>query len=289
MEQITTRDGRRLDVRVTGAAGDPVVVFHHGTPGAGTERRFLEQPAHARGLRMVTWSRPGYGDSTRAPGRAVVDVVADTEDVLRELGVDECLVAGASGGAPHALACAARLDGVRAALAIAGVTPFDAEGIDYTAGMGQDNVAEFGAAVAGEGDLRPYLEREREDLADVTLDALLASMATLLPPVDRAVLTGEVGHDMLTSMREALRTGVDGWLDDDLAFVAPWGFDLAEVGVPVSLWHGSEDLMVPIAHGAWLADRLPRVTAHLADDEGHLSIVVGSVGPMLDELRELGR
>jgi pimeloyl-ACP methyl ester carboxylesterase len=110
------------------------------------------------------------------------------------------------------------------------------------------------------------------------------SLDTLLPDVDRAVLTDEYGADLTASFAEALRVSVDGWLDDDLAFVRPWGFSLADITVPCFVWQGSEDLMVPFTHGQWLAGHIPGVTAHLETGEGHLSIGVGAMGAMLDEL-----
>ena len=239
---------------------------------------------HARGLRLVTTSRPGYGDSTPQPGRRVVDVAADTEAVLDGLGASRCLVAGWSGGGPHALACAARLPAAAAVLVIAGAAPYGAEGLDWMAGMGEDNVAEFTAAFGGGEELRPFLLREWETFKDVTTDGIVASLGTLLPDVDRAVLTGEYAEDTVASFHEAMRAGVDGWQDDDLAFSQPWGFDLAEISVPVMIWQGSEDLMVPFAHGQWLARHVPGARAHLEDGEGHLSIGVGAIDRMLDEL-----
>ncbi len=97
-------------------------------------------------------------------------------------------------------------------------------------------------------------------------------MATLLPPVDIAALTGEFADDLAASFRGAVVNGIEGWLDDDLAFLQPWGFAPADVTVPTFLWHGLEDLVVPVAHGRWLAANLPNVTAHLEPGEGHLSV-----------------
>ena len=213
-----------------------------------------------------------------------MDVAADIEAVLDGMEVSRCLVAGWSGGGPHALACGARLPAAAAVLVIAGVAPYGADGLDWMAGMGEDNVVEFSAALAGEHELGPYLSGEREKLKDATADDIVASMDTLLPTVDRAVLTGEFGEDMITSFREALGAGVNGWQEDDLAFSQPWGFDLAEISVPVMIWQGSEDLMVPFAHGQWLAAHVPGARAHLEDGEGHLSIGIGALDRMLDEL-----
>jgi pimeloyl-ACP methyl ester carboxylesterase len=283
-DHVQLPDGRRLDVRVSGPEGGLPLVFHHGTPGAGTPLRALERPAHARGLRVVVASRPGYGGSSRDEGRQVVDVVADTEAVLGALGVTRCVVGGWSGGGPHALACAARLPGAAAVLVIAGVAPFDAEGLEWLAGMGQDNLDEFGAALAGPEPLGNLLRGYRDVMKSLTADQIVASLESLLPEVDRAVITNEFGEDLAASFREAVRNGVTGWLDDDQAFVVPWGFDFQEIAVPVALWQGSLDLMVPFAHGSWLAERVPGVSAHLVPGEGHLSIGVGAAEVMLDEL-----
>ncbi len=282
---IRLDDGRALDVYVSGPDDGLPLVFHHGTPGSGLpDSRALERAVHARGLRYVSASRPGYGGSDRHAGRRIVDVVDDTAAVLASLDATECLVAGHSGGGPHALASAARLPGVRAALVVAGVAPADVLGAGFLTGMGEENVVEFGTAARGESALRPYLDEQRAALADATPADIVASLASILPEIDRAAMDEELGDDLAASMHEGLRLGVDGWLDDDLAFLAPWGFDLDEIRVPVSLWQGDADLMVPFAHGEWLAARIPGVDAHLLPGEGHLSIAVGAIEPMLDAL-----
>jgi len=152
------------------------------------------------------------------------------------------------------------------------------------AGMGEDNVVEFSAALAGEDQLRAYLRQQGESLRNIQAADIVASMESLLPQVDREALTGEFGEDVAAGFREAMRAGVDGWLDDDLAFAKPWGFSLAEISAPTMIWQGSADLMVPFAHGQWLASRLPAASAHLEKDEGHLSIGLGKLDAMLDEL-----
>jgi pimeloyl-ACP methyl ester carboxylesterase len=288
MNYLPVGSGRQLHYRVSGPADGIPLVFHHGTPGALTPIRALERAVHARGLRLVTTSRPGYGSSGRLAGRRVADVVDDTEALLHELGADRCLVAGWSGGGPHSLACAARLPQAAAALVIAGVAPFGAPGLDFMAGMGEENLTEFGTALEGETRLREYLEVPREHLREATAADILVALSTLLSDVDRAVMTDEFGEDMRASFHEALVTGVDGWLDDDLAFVHPWGFELDEISIPVMVWQGSADLMVPFSHGGWLAANVPGVTAHLEIGEGHLSVGVGAIERMLDELVEAG-
>ena len=281
---LTLDDGRQLDYRISGPEGGTPLVFHHGTPGSVVPWRAIERAAHTRGLRLVTFSRAGYGGSTRHRGRRVVDVVGDTAAVLDAIGATESYVAGWSGGGPHTLACAARLDGVRAALVIAGVAPSTATDLDFLAGMGQDNLDEFGEAAAGEHRIRAYLDAARPGLQNATVSEIITEMASLLPEIDRAALSDEYGEDLATGYHEALRVGVDGWLDDDLAFLDDWGFELNEISVPTSLWQGTADLMVPPSHGEWFASHLPQARVTILEGEGHLSLAIGELDRMMDGL-----
>lgn len=285
MTIVRTPDGRSLDVAVSGPDDAVPLLFHHGTPSSRVPFRSMQRATADRSLRLVTWSRPGYGSSTRRPGRRVVDDADDVAVLLDHLGVGRCVVAGWSGGGPHALASAARLpDRVAGVLCIAGAAPWDGTGLDFLAGMGEQNLEEFAAARAGETELRAYLERDAAGLRTVEAEGIVAEMASLLPPVDRAALTSEYGEDLATSLRESVRTGADGWLDDDLALVDDWGFLVDDVQTPAFVWQGHEDLMVPVAHGRWLAQHLPHAVPHLLPGEGHLSVGLGALDQMLDEL-----
>ena len=289
LRMVELPDGGVLEVGLANWATTPddapVVVDLHGTPGCGRSMSAYRAAAAARGVRVVAPSRAGYGTSSPNPGRSVASVAADVAAVLDALGVGRVMVVGTSGGGPHALATAAGLpDRVTAVASVAGVGPYGAVGLDFLAGMGQDNIDEFGAAVQGEGPLRSYLDAQRAALAGVTADQLAAGMASLLPPPDLAVLTGAFADDLVEHFTHGLSEGIEGWLEDDLAFVAPWGFELSDLRCPVSVWQGSADLMVPAAHGAWLTAHLPGVTAHLLEGEGHLSIAVGKAGEIFDEL-----
>jgi pimeloyl-ACP methyl ester carboxylesterase len=151
--------GRSLEVSVSGPQQGTPLVFHHGTPSERTQYPPFAEAAAARGLRLVTYSRPGYGGSARQPGRAVADCAADTLAIVDQLGAGRFYTAGWSGGGPHALACAVLLgDRVLACATIAGVGPFGAAGLDFLEGMGRDNQEEFGAALAGPSELQAYLE-----------------------------------------------------------------------------------------------------------------------------------
>jgi pimeloyl-ACP methyl ester carboxylesterase len=261
------------------------LIVHHGTPGAGVDYEPFVSAAAERGLRHVSYSRPGYAGTPRQPGRTVASCAADVERILDGLGAERCYTLGWSGGGPHALACAALLpERVIKAATIAGVAPSDAEGLDFLAGMGAENIEEFAAAEAGEDALRVWLEREAAGLRDVTGEQVATSLGDLIGDADRAVLTGAFADHMALSMRTAISGGVDGWLDDDLAFGAPWGIDLGAIEVPVTIWQGDDDRMVPFAHGQWLAAHVRGARAELRPGEGHISITLAHFGEILDDL-----
>lgn len=277
--------GRSLDARVAGPEDGVVLVSHHGTPSTGRPFRPYVEASAERGLRLVTYTRPGYAASTRVPGRSVADCAADTARIADHLGADRFYTIGQSGGGPHALACAALLpERVISCATTAGVGPWGADGLDFLAGMADENVREFSAALAGADELCAYLERDAVSLRDATADDLAEALGGLVSPVDVAALTGEVAEHSMAMLHEAISTGIWGWFDDDVAFTRPWGFALADIRVPVTVWQGAQDRMVPFAHGEWLAANIPTAKARLLDDEGHLSLVVGSFPQILDDL-----
>src|SRR4051812_19407470 len=276
---VRTPDGRDLEVLVTGPADGLPLVFHHGTPQAAVPFGILERPAAERGLRTITYSRPGYGRSTRrsdgATTATVADDASDTALVLDALGLGEFVSLGWSGGGPRALACAALLPGrCLAATSGVGIAPPDAEGLDLTAGMGPENVAEFAAAAQGIEALTAFLEEHGTPLFSASADDIAREMGGLLPPVDQAAMTGELAEYLSASSRHAGAQGIVGWRDDDLTLIRPWGFDLAAIQVPTAVWQGSEDLMVPFAHGQWLAANVAGAQAHLMEGDGHVSLMM---------------
>jgi pimeloyl-ACP methyl ester carboxylesterase len=282
---IELPEDRSLEVSVSGPDQATPLVLHHGTPSDRTQYRPFAEAAAVRGLRLVSYSRPGYGGSSRQPGRMVADCVADTLAIVERLGAGRFYTAGWSGGGPHALACAALLsDRVLACATIAGVGPFGTDGLDFLEGMGQDNHEEFGAALAGPSKLQRYLERQAQVLAAVTGEQVAAAFGDLVSAVDVGVITGDFAAYLATTFRRAVSTGIWGWVDDDLAFTRPWGFDLDGIGVPVVVWQGGQDRMVPFAHGQWLATHVPGAHPRLLTEEGHLSITVASFGEIVDDL-----
>jgi len=273
-QRIDLPDGRTLCYAEWGDPDGFPVMTLHGTPGSRLNRHPDQRTYVEAGTRLITYDRPGYGDSTRRPGRVVVDCVGDVVALADHLGLDRFAVTGGSGGAPHALAVAARVGAPRVVRArcVVGIAPYDAEGLDWFAGMAPMNVTEFGGALEGEGVLAPNIAREHAAM----VGRVAEDPATMLgdyeiDDVDRAVLARD---DMAAVTREFVadlgRAGYWGWVDDDLAFTQPWGFDLGEISVPVEVRYGAKDTLVPAAHGAWLAERVPGASEVVEDEQGHM-------------------
>jgi pimeloyl-ACP methyl ester carboxylesterase len=266
---LTRPDGREVEFLAAGPEDGLPLVLHEGTPCGLVLYSPTLRAAAVRGLRVILAARPGYEGSTPRPGRRVVDVAEDTAAVLDDLGAGAFVTLGWSGGGPHALACAAALPGrCLAAGSIAGVAPYTADGLDWLAGMGPENVAEFGAALRDEAALTEFLSREA---AMMSADHVAACLRT------------------------ALSSGIAGWRDDDLAFVKDWGFSLGWESpapvppdpAPVAVWQGDQDRMVPFAHGQWLAGAVRGARVHLMPGDGHLSLTVRAFDRILDDLLDL--
>jgi pimeloyl-ACP methyl ester carboxylesterase len=273
---------------LAGDGGDRPLVFHWGTPSAAVWFDPLAAAAAKVGLRLVTYSRPGYAGSTTRPGRSVADAADDVTAILDALGADTFVTMGWSGGGPHALACAALLpDRCVAATSLAGVAPYPADGLDWLAGMSAENVEEFSAAFEGERILTPKLELMAGDLETVRGADLATALSGLVSDVDKAALTGDFADTLAEAFRRSVSTGIAGWRDDDLAFARNWGFDLETIQRPVAVWQGGQDRMVPFAHGEWLAAHIPTARVHLYPDEGHLSLGVASLDRIVAELAKL--
>jgi pimeloyl-ACP methyl ester carboxylesterase len=281
--QVSTPDGRTLEALAAPAGPEIGLVYHGGTPTAAVPFALLEAVADKRGLRLMMYSRPGYATSDRRPGRTVSDAAGDVVAILDTIGVERFVAVGWSGGGPHALACAALLpQRCLAAATIGGVAPHTADGIDWMAGMGAENVEEFTLALAGPERLTPWLEAAGRSLKDVQAADVASSLGDLVSPVDVASLTGEFAEWMAATFRRAVSRGIDGWRDDDAAFVAPWGFGLDAISRPVTIWQGDQDRMVPFSHGQWLASHVSGARAELRPGEGHLSLVLDRFDEIVD-------
>ena len=204
---VAVAEGRVLEVVAAGPEDGIVLLFHNGTPSGPVIYEPFAHAAAERGMRLVEYARPGYSGSTRQPGRAVAGCAEDVVAIATHLGADRVLTAGWSGGGPHALATAALVpDRVMAAATIAAVAPWGAEGLDWLAGMGKENVEEFGAALAGPEELQAYLETAAKELADVSGPDLADALGDLLPDADRSSLTGEFADNLSAAFRRARRS-----------------------------------------------------------------------------------
>jgi pimeloyl-ACP methyl ester carboxylesterase len=255
---LRLEDGRTLRAYDTGdGAGAFVVLWHHGSPQTGAPLEPLLSAAAARGIRLVSYARPSYGGSSPDPGRDVASAAADVAQIVDALGITRFAVMGASGGAPHALACAALLpDRVAGVVSLAGLAPFT-DSFDWFAGMVSDGGLR--AAFEGREARERYAASDEFDVNSFT-------------PADWAALDGawsSLGEDA----GRAGAAGPEGLIDDDLAFVAPWGFDLTQIVAPVLLVQGGEDRVVPPAHAHWLLRNCPSSELWLRPNHGHVSVL----------------
>jgi pimeloyl-ACP methyl ester carboxylesterase len=270
--RIRTADGRTLAVAEWGDPNGIPVLAMHGTPGG--RITYWEDPEiYARhGLRRLTYDRPGYGDSSRFAGRSVADVVVDVEAITSSLGIDRFVVSGGSGGGPHSLATAALMpDRVMRCLAEVSIAPYPAEGLDWLDGMTQGNVDEFTAAIEGEAAMRPIADRERATI----IERLTAGRADFLGDTyevsdeDKAQLEKHMTR-IADQFLNGLAPGVDGWVDDMLAFMKPWGFEVESIHVHTAVKFGRTDNLVPPAHGDWLVAHIPNAQVDAHDAAGHV-------------------
>jgi pimeloyl-ACP methyl ester carboxylesterase len=269
--RVKTADGRTLAVAEWGDPDGVPFIAMHGTPG-GRMTYWKDPTVDARhGLRRLTFDRPGYGESTRMKGRSVADVVKDVQTITQTLGIDRFIVDGGSGGGPHCLATAALMpDRVIRCLADVSIAPYPSDGLDWLDGMTEGNVDEFRAAMEGEEPMRQIAERERrttlDRLAEGRVDFLGDSYE--LSEADKAQMARHMTR-VADQFFNALAPGVDGWVDDMLAFVNPWGFEVESIRVPTAITYGRTDNLVPPAHGDWLAAHVPSATVYAHDDAGH--------------------
>jgi pimeloyl-ACP methyl ester carboxylesterase len=269
---IRLADGRRVAVQETGdRSGFPVFLLH-GTPGSRVGPLPRPGKVHQIGARLISFDRPGYGGSDRKADRMVADVVPDVQAIADTLDIPRFAVIGRSGGGPHALACAAMLpERVTRAGVLVSLAPRTADGLDWFAGMTDSNVREYTAATTEPEALTAHLIQAAAGIR-ANPASHVATLSPEMPEADRRIVADFGIRALLAeNFAEALRDSADGWIDDVLAFCAPWGFDLADIKVPVLLWHGEKDVFSPVGHTRWLANQIPDVNMWIGPDTAHFT------------------
>ncbi|AYC40091.1 alpha/beta fold hydrolase [Streptomyces griseorubiginosus] len=267
---VCARDGRRLSVEERGDPKGRPVFLLHGTPGSRLGPAPRPSVLYRMGVRLITFDRPGYGGSDRSVGRTVSAAAEDVRLIADALGIGRFGVVGRSGGAPHALACAALIpDRTARTGALVGLAPRDAADLDWFDGMTEANVHAYVNAAAGRHRLTAALGlRSLTIRADPA--AMVAEMRSGLPESDRRIVADAGIQAMLErNFAEGLRSSADGWVDDVMAFSTGWGFDLADITAPVVLWHGAEDIFAPVEHTRWLGRNIPGALVEVEPGAAH--------------------
>jgi pimeloyl-ACP methyl ester carboxylesterase len=260
---------------VYGAAHGYPVFMMHGTPGSRNGPIPRTSVLYRQGIMLICYDRPGYGESSRKPGRSVADAARDVVAIADELGLtDKFGIVGRSGGGPHALACGALLpDRVSKVAVLVSIAPTDAQDLDWFAGMTPSNIREYGRANDDPGDLTAELTSRTQKIQN-NPEFLLDFLEPELTAPDRRIVEDLGIRELLTTAyAEALRYGANGWIDDVLAFRRRWGFELGDIKVPVLLWHGSEDTFSPVAHTRWLASQIPDAEVEVQPGAAHFDAV----------------
>lgn len=277
-------DGRALDYISSDVDSQVGILFHHGTPGecTGWQKWFSELTE----IKAVAASRPGYGLSDRREGRTVASDYDDQSELLEFLGIKKFVSIGWSGGGPHGLNMT-RHPFCVGAITLAGVGEWGNTDLDFLAGMGPENHEEFGAALAGAQEIEKWMKNNYEAFKNVQGSDLIESFGGLIGDADKRALTPDVAEADAISFRRALSMGYFGWMDDDLAFVQPFGFKLSEIDKPVLVWQGDDDFMVPRAHSEWLAKQIPTATLNFVGGHGHISLGESYRHEILNQARKL--
>lgn len=281
-DHVPAGSGRHIAVESAGDPGGFPVFLLHGTPGSRLGPRPRGLLLHQLGIRLITFDRPGYGDSDRFRGRSVADGAYDVAAIADACGIERFAVVGRSGGGPHALACAALLpERVTRAAVLVSLAPRGAPGLDWYEGMSNSNAVDFAAAICGfnvlSGRLTATANEIRHDPASLVLRLLVE-----VPEPDRRVISDTQLRSMLArNHAEGLRRSADGWIDDVAALCGPWGFAPAAISTPVLLWHGERDIYSPVGHARWLARQLPHAVVMIEPGAAHF----GALTVLADVLR----
>jgi pimeloyl-ACP methyl ester carboxylesterase len=269
MSILKLKDGRALDYITNGSDSKSAILFHHGTPSDCTlwQKWFSEITS----VKAIAASRPGYGLSDRRRGRNVAADIDDQSQLLDFFGIEKFISIGWSGGGPHAINMSREPRSV-GAVTLAGVGEWGNSDLDFLQGMGPENHEEFGAALAGQATIEEWMIKNTPAFKNVTGSDLITSFGGLIGEADKKALTPEVAEQDAASFRRSLSVSYYGWLDDDLAFVQPFGFELSQINKPILVWQGDDDFMVPKSHSEWLAKHIPTAKLNFVPGHGHISL-----------------
>jgi pimeloyl-ACP methyl ester carboxylesterase len=286
MPTLKLTDGRFIEYFDNGIASTSAIVFHHGTPAHASLWGAWLEIAASQGVRALSYSRAGYGISDRNEGRTILSNNNDIRELLDSFGILDFVSIGWSGGGPHALATT-KMRGSKGAITLAGVGEYGAPDLDFLAGMGPENEIEFGEALKGEAEIAAWMEVNAAPFREVTADEIREALGGLIGDADKKALDGTIADEYATATRKGLAVSYDGWIDDDIAFIQPWGFKLSEIDVPVHIWQGDQDLMVPHAHSYWLEKHIPTGKLNFIPGHGHLSLIADYKVEIITQAQEL--
>jgi pimeloyl-ACP methyl ester carboxylesterase len=273
MPQFKLRSGRELEVLDNGVDSTRAIVFHHGTPASASLWSQWFTYAAEVGIRAISYSRAGYGTSDRDFGRSIVSVNKDIAEVLESKGIEKFVAIGWSGGGPHALANTL-LDNNVGAITLAGVGAYGVDDLDFLEGMAQENYDEFGASLQGEDVIQQWFIDNASVFKSAGGAEIREAFGGLISDADKKSMEGSFADVIAAAIRSGLAVSFDGWVDDDVAFTKPWGFDLSSINKPVKIWQGDQDFMVPHAHSHWLKKHISTAELTFIPGQGHVTLLV---------------
>jgi len=273
MPQFKLRSGRELEVLDNGVDSTRAIVFHHGTPASASLWSQWFTYAAEAGIRAISYSRAGYGTSDRDFGRSIVSVNKDIAEVLESKGIEKFVAIGWSGGGPHALANTLLENNV-GAITLAGVGAYGVDDLDFLEGMAQENYDEFGASLQGEDVIQQWFIDNASVFKSAGGAEIREAFGGLISDADKKSMEGSFADVIAAAIRSGLAVSFDGWVDDDVAFTKPWGFDLSSISKPVKIWQGDQDFMVPHAHSHWLKKHISTAELTFIPGQGHVTLLV---------------
>ena len=286
MPQFKLSSGRELEVLDNGVDSTRAIVFHHGTPASASLWSQWFTYAADLGIRAISYSRAGYGTSDRDYGRSIVSVNKDISEVLASKGIERFVAIGWSGGGPHALANTL-LDTNVGAITLAGVGAFGVDDLDFLEGMAQENHDEFGASLQGEDVIQKWFVDNATAFKSAGGVEIREAFGGLISEADKKSMEGSFADVIASAIRSGLAVSFDGWVDDDVAFTKPWGFELGTITKPVKIWQGDQDYMVPHAHSHWLKKHISTAELTFIPGQGHVTLLVDNTDKVFTQAKEL--